>query len=192
MNSFSIWHWIIVLTFLVAPIFIAFRKPPSGANTFGSKSESVAFGRAVQIFFQKYVDFRGRASRSEFWFAVLFTVVTALILSVVDKSGVLNGVFTLATILPSVAQNARRLHDTNRSGWLQMICFLGPIGLIVLIVWLAEDSQTLDGNEVVPKGSPTRSLTLDEIEMLGKLAKLRESGAISEEEYQEQKKKLLP
>jgi len=48
----------------------------------------------------------------------------------------LSGFVSLAVLLPSLAVGARRLHDTNRSGWWLLIS-LSVIGLIPLIIWLA-------------------------------------------------------
>jgi uncharacterized membrane protein YhaH (DUF805 family) len=50
-------------------------------------------------------------------------------------------VFALATSLPSLAVTARRLHDTNRSGWWQLLYFVPLIGVIVLLVFLIQDSK---------------------------------------------------
>ena len=62
--------------------------------------------------FQKYIDFSGRASRSEFWWFFLFAVVAQAILGVF-----LPGIAFLALTLPFLAVSARRLHDTGRSAW---------------------------------------------------------------------------
>ena len=48
----------------------------------------------------------------------------------------INAVAQLGFFIPSLAVGARRLHDTNRSGWWQLIAFT-IIGLIPLIIWLA-------------------------------------------------------
>jgi len=50
----------------------------------------------------------------------------------------LSALFSLATCLPSIAVTARRLHDTDRSGWLQLLWFIPIIGWILLIIWCAE------------------------------------------------------
>lgn len=94
------------------------------------------FVQAIQSGFRNYVNFNGRASRSEFWwwmlFALLFQLAAALLFG--DGSR-LDMLATLAVALPSLAVGARRLHDTDRSGWWQLLCFLPIIGMIVLIVW---------------------------------------------------------
>ena len=100
------------------------------------------FSEAVQTCFSKYADFKGRAARPEYWWFFLFIVVVGLLLSGV--SSVLSGLFTLATLVPSIAAATRRLHDTNRSGWWQLIALVPLLGWIVLIVLLAQEGQPSD------------------------------------------------
>jgi uncharacterized membrane protein YhaH (DUF805 family) len=91
---------------------------------------------AVKTCFTKYADFNGCASRPEFWWWVLFTFVAATVLRAVNYE--LSGLFSIATMLPGIAVTARRLHDTDRSGWLQLLWLIPVIGWIVLIIWCAE------------------------------------------------------
>jgi uncharacterized membrane protein YhaH (DUF805 family) len=84
----------------------------------------------------KYVDFNGRASRPEYWWFYLFTVLLSWGSLIVDHSGIVSGIVNLALLLPALSAAARRLHDTNRSGWWMLIAFT-IIGLIPLIIWLA-------------------------------------------------------
>jgi len=100
---------------------------------------------ATRICFQKYADFTGRARRAEYWwFAVAVTLVT-VVLTIVDiiafdglaeDIGVFSTVFGLATMIPSFAVGARRLHDINRSGWWQLLWLVPIIGWVVLIYFL--------------------------------------------------------
>ena len=98
------------------------------------------FQEAIRICFSKYADFNGRATRPEYWWFVLFVVLVGLGLSLI--SPMLSGIFSLGTLLPSVAAAARRLHDTNRSGWWQLICIVPVIGLIVILVFLAQEGKS--------------------------------------------------
>ncbi|MEW6707524.1 MAG: DUF805 domain-containing protein [Pseudomonadota bacterium] len=97
------------------------------------------FSQAVRTCISKYADFNGRASRSEYWWFFLFVFLVSVLLGFV--SDVLSGLFCLGMLLPSVAAAARRLHDTDRSGWWQLIWLLPVIGWIWLIVLLALPSQ---------------------------------------------------
>ncbi|CAM3689776.1 DUF805 domain-containing protein [Roseateles saccharophilus] len=96
------------------------------------------FQQAIQTCFSKYVDFSGRASRSEYWWFFLFVVLGCAILW--RFSYALYVLFALGTLLPSLAAASRRLHDTGRSGWWQLIGLIPIIGLIVLLVFLAQES----------------------------------------------------
>jgi uncharacterized membrane protein YhaH (DUF805 family) len=97
------------------------------------------FSQAVQTCIRKYADFNGRASRSEYWWFFLFVVLVSVLLSFV--SDLLSGLFCLAMLLPSIAAATRRLHDTDRSGWWQLIGLVPIIGFIVMIVFLAQQGQ---------------------------------------------------
>jgi uncharacterized membrane protein YhaH (DUF805 family) len=100
----------------------------------------------------KYVDFKGRASRSEFWYFMLFYLIISLVLSLVDSmvlgsgekssgTGLLSSIFSLAMLLPSLGVSIRRLHDIGRSGWWVLVSLVPVIGFIVLIIFYVKDSQ---------------------------------------------------
>jgi uncharacterized membrane protein YhaH (DUF805 family) len=97
------------------------------------------FVGAVRAGFSKYADFTGRASRPEFWYFVLFGVLTQLVMRILlsgDRRTTNIGalVAALPLILPYLAVGARRLHDTGRSGWWQLIKVVPLMGSIALIV----------------------------------------------------------
>jgi uncharacterized membrane protein YhaH (DUF805 family) len=105
----------------------------------------MTFGESVRTCFSKYVDFNGVASRSEFWWFILFLVIVGVVLNIVDQTmgtPVLGAIFSLATILPQLAVGARRLHDTGRSGWWWLIVLIPLVGIIVLIVFWAQPSRS--------------------------------------------------
>jgi uncharacterized membrane protein YhaH (DUF805 family) len=98
----------------------------------------MGFTQAISSGFQNYVNFSGRAIRSEYWFWTLFTVLLWIVASIIDVAlglGILAPLGALATLLPSIAVAVRRLHDTDRSGWWFLLIFIPLIGPIVLIVW---------------------------------------------------------
>lgn len=135
MGGFSIWHWLIVLIVFVVAIFLIVKSRPPGPNRFGEMPSSMSFGEAIWSFFKNYARFSGRASRSEFWYSMLFVVAVLVTLNIGDPSELLGALFFCAVFLPTIAVSARRLHDTNRSGRLQILSLLGPIGTIAVIVW---------------------------------------------------------
>jgi len=99
----------------------------------------MTFGESISICFTKYADFTGRASRSEYWWWTLFVILASIATGFI--SDVVSAIFSLATILPGLAVGARRLHDTDRSGWLQLLWIIPIIGWIILIVWLVQEGK---------------------------------------------------
>jgi uncharacterized membrane protein YhaH (DUF805 family) len=99
----------------------------------------MTFVDSIRTCFKKYADFKGCASVSEFWWWVLFTVIAGLALGVISDR--LSTAFSILTFVPGMAVAARRLHDTNRSGWLQLLVFIPIIGLILLIVWWVQERK---------------------------------------------------
>jgi|APHig6443717497_1056834.scaffolds.fasta_scaffold75949_2 uncharacterized membrane protein YhaH (DUF805 family) len=92
---------------------------------------------------QKYVAFRGRASRSEYWYFVLFNLLINLVAGVIDIAiSSQNGfspaglIVAIALLLPGLGVLVRRLHDIDRSGWWLLISLIPLLGTILLLVWL--------------------------------------------------------
>ena len=99
----------------------------------------MSLDEAVKSCLSKYATFRGRATRSEFWYWQLSFVVVGLIVGAVSwasSHGFLLSVFDLVTLLPGLAVLFRRLHDTDRCGWWWLIGLVPVVGPILLIVWL--------------------------------------------------------
>jgi len=76
------------------------------------------------VVFKKYATFKGRASRSEYWWYLLFASLIALLGAVIantlygDPSELtLFDIVWLLIFLPGLAVGIRRLHDVNKSGW---------------------------------------------------------------------------
>lgn len=103
----------------------------------------MTFGDSIKICFSKYADFNGRASRSEFWWFALFGFLVSLVLGFIFP--LLSNLFCLGVLLPSLAVGARRLHDIDKSGWLQLVWLIPIIGVILMIYWAVQ-----------PGGGPNR------------------------------------
>ena len=99
----------------------------------------MTFTDAVRICFVKYADFGGCSSRPEYWWWSLFTLIGALALQVVDDR--LSLAFSIATLVPGVAVTTRRLHDTDRSGWWQLLWLIPLLGWIFIVVWCAQEGR---------------------------------------------------
>jgi uncharacterized membrane protein YhaH (DUF805 family) len=98
------------------------------------------FQQAIRSVFANYVNFKGRAPRSEFWYWQLFLLVGGVVAELFDygtgfRISAFSTLFWLATVIPDIAVYVRRLHDTDRSGWWLLLFFVPLIGAIVLIVW---------------------------------------------------------
>jgi uncharacterized membrane protein YhaH (DUF805 family) len=117
---------------------------------------TVDLPKAVQLGFQRYIDFSGRSSRAEYWWWTLFTFVVSIIAFVVDTvaigTSLLQSVWSLATFIPSIAIGVRRLHDINRSGWWSLLHLGVGIGSIVLIIWACMPSFEHIKGSVWPYG----------------------------------------
>lgn len=94
---------------------------------------------------KKYADFNGRARRKEYWMFVLFNVIFAIILNVIDyllgTSPIISLIYSLGVLIPGIAVCVRRLHDIGKSGWWYFISFIPIIGGIWLLILLCRDSQ---------------------------------------------------
>jgi len=183
MGSLSIWHILVVLFFVGLPIIFIVMKPPEGPNRFGEVGRPMDFGQAVSAYFSNYFNFSGRASRSEFWWAILFTFLVGLVVSLIP---IVNMLWSLGTFFPSISLATRRLHDTNRSGWLQLLAICFPIGTIAVIVWYCFAPKEID--QLTTLAFNSGSADLDRLERLNAL---RASGAVTDEEFEAQKRLIL-
>lgn len=114
--------------------------------------------QAVRTVLSKYADFTGRARRSEYWFWYLSVVIAYVAAYIVDSiigTPIVTIIVALGVIVPTLAVGARRLHDTNKSGWFQLIGIIPIIGTIVLIVFFATDSGPDNQYGPNPKGAAT-------------------------------------
>lgn len=100
---------------------------------------------------KNYAVFRGRARRKEYWMFILVNVIVSVVLIFLDGAlgtidpesgvGLFNSLYTLGVLVPTLAVTARRLHDTNRSGWWQLIGLVPLIGFFVLLFFTVLDGD---------------------------------------------------
>ena len=94
--------------------------------------------QAIKSCLGQYATFSGRAKRSEFWWFFLFQVLVMVAASMLGD--VINGIASLALLLPALAVGARRLHDIGRTGWWQLLLLSG-IGFLVLLYWWVQPGE---------------------------------------------------
>jgi uncharacterized membrane protein YhaH (DUF805 family) len=117
---------------------------------------------------KKYAVFSGRSRRREYWYFGLFYLIFYAVLAIVDGItgsfdfrsglGLFTGIWTLALLIPSIAVSVRRLHDTGRRGWWILLGVIPVIGAIILIVFLAQDSEAGTNRFGPNPKSPERSV----------------------------------
>ncbi|KZL05451.1 Inner membrane protein YhaI [Pseudovibrio axinellae] len=115
------------------------------------------FQSAVRTCFEKYVQFKGRAPRSEYWWWTLFVFIAMVVSHIIDNFVIapllglpagsiqdgapLSSIFGLAFFLPNIAVAVRRLHDVNRSGFWLLIAFIPLLGGLLLLYWFVQPSD---------------------------------------------------
>lgn len=107
----------------------------------------MTFFEAIRSYFRNYATFKGRASRSEFWFAALFTFLVSIAIDIVApghrsmmgdweymENSALSNLWSLGTIVPTLAITWRRLHDVDKSGKYFFWILLPIAGIIMLLI----------------------------------------------------------
>lgn len=94
---------------------------------------------------KQYCDFSGRATRTEFWMFVLFNIIFSILFSVIGAYMDimwLQGVYSIAVLLPGLAVTVRRMHDIGKSGWMILVSLIPLVGSIWLLVLEWQPSQS--------------------------------------------------
>ena len=108
----------------------------------------MSFIESITVCFKKYFDFKGRASRSEFWYFMLFYYGVSFFL--ILMSGVLNSdalaglgllFYFIIGLIPALVVCVRRLHDINKTGFAVLVQLIPIIGIIIFIVWAVTDGD---------------------------------------------------
>ena len=103
---------------------------------------------------KKFFCFEGRAGRKEFWMFFLANIIANVIINVIiniigsvtagisPKIGpIIQFVYFLAVLLPFLGVTARRLHDTGKSGWMQLLGFIPFVGYLIVLILCALEGQ---------------------------------------------------
>lgn len=139
-----------------APTPPSFGQASSGggaAYAGGDYYHPTQFADVIRTVFSRYVLFRGRARRSEYWYWILFIILVSIALTVVDgvifgfdanDLAILSPLFSLGTFLPSLGVAFRRMHDLGRSAWWLLLGFIPLIGTLILIYWFVQRGDESD------------------------------------------------
>ena len=101
--------------------------------------EPVDFVKAIKLYCLYALNFKGRSSRSEYWWGYLFNVLLSIALNFVP---VIGGLLSIVMIIPGVALSIRRMHDIGKSGWYLLMGLIPLAGPIILLVYACTASQT--------------------------------------------------
>jgi uncharacterized membrane protein YhaH (DUF805 family) len=126
--------------------YSAYPPPAGGSYPGGVRPLSyldgapVGFVDAVRGAFGNIFTYRGRASRSAFWWFTLLQVIVYAVVSWISNDSrvagiILDIVIGIPFILAGIALAVRRLHDSGRTGWWWWIGFVPVIGGIILIIF---------------------------------------------------------
>lgn len=160
---------------------------------------------------RQYAVFSGRATRSQYWLFSLVLFVLLIVTLMIDQvlgdttpeepAGVITGLVYLAHLLPSIAVGVRRLHDTDRSGWWLLALLVPLIGQLAVLIFMCQPSTPGRNRfDATPENEPHERFSgagpakasAQSLEQLEKIALLRSSGAIDEDEFQQLKANVLP
>ena len=116
-------------------------------NILKFKIDLIIFLLYLKVVKDNYANFKGRASREEYWMFVLFNIIFIFAISFIEGflfglySSILSNIYTLAILVPSIAVGVRRMHDTGKSGWFLLI----PIYNLILAVTSGESGENQYG-----------------------------------------------
>lgn len=126
-------NWLQFLKEAVSRIFKELKMENVSESTGRDSANPMAFHESILVCLKKYAEFNGRASRSEFWWFMLFILLVTSALTYVSET--VGSIFLIAVLLPLLAAGTRRLRDTGESAWWQLF-LLAPVAGIVLLGFL--------------------------------------------------------
>ena len=99
-----------------------------------TETGTLTFFESIRECFIKYAEFNGRASRSEFWWFILFVTLVASALLLINET--VSNIFLVAILLPLLAAGTRRLRDSGKDPWWQLFLLVPVAGIVVAgIMW---------------------------------------------------------
>ena len=100
------------------------------------------FIESIQTCYKKFFDFSGRASKSEYWWFQLYNAIIYVLTFVFQGDlALLFSILVIANIIPTYAAAVRRIHDSDKSGWMVLIAVIPLIGLYIIVLLLQDGSK---------------------------------------------------
>lgn len=152
---------------------------------------------------RRYATFSGRSARTQFWYyhlvflaiAVGGFIIDTIIAGPREPQPMVSAIIVIGHYVPSLAIIVRRLHDIDKSGWLALTCLIPLVGIVAFIVIGSKppkgDNAVVGSPVDHPASQPSHGNTEQQIERIGKLATLRTSGAITDDEFGRMKADIL-
>ena len=122
----------------------------------------MTFFEAVGKCYRKYFVFKGRASRSEYWWCFLaaFLFAWPLLLSETSEGSwytILSFIYfilTLSVVMPLISAWTRRMHDVGKSGWSWLFIFIPVPGWVLLMRWATKEGSPETNKYGEPDNQP--------------------------------------
>ena len=126
----------------------------------------MTFEESVEHVFSNYFNAKGRASRSEYWWWYLFTILASIAVSLLGVildyftgiefiSTILTWGLSILILIPNICVQIRRYHDINRSGW-WILC---PVVCIIFLFFAGDEGENDYG---LPEGANPEEITNQE------------------------------
>ena len=110
------------------------------------------FVESLQTCYKKFFDFSGRASKSEYWWFQLYNAIIYVLTFVFQGDLVLLfSILIIVNLIPVYAVGVRRIHDSDKSGWLVLISLIPLIGLYIFVLLLQDGSKGKNRFGIKPK-----------------------------------------
>ncbi len=103
--------------------------------------EKPSFKDCYIKFWKNYTNFSGRARRSEYWYVVLANILISLVTMIPYVGPVIDGLYMIAILVPTLALMVRRLHDLGKDWYYIFFALIPLVGQIIMLVWFCTDSQ---------------------------------------------------
>ena len=129
-SSSNAGNWITSLGAAISRIYKELGMASASASTDRSGATNMTFFEAIIVCLKNYAEFKGRASRPEFWWFTLAITLVSAALAYIDQVAV--SVFTVAVLLPFLAVGSRRLRDSGQSPWWLWFILVPVAGIFVV------------------------------------------------------------